>query len=132
MLLLMPPESNVTSEQGPRNSSWLRPRFLRLSLAFALSTMQAIVRVCSVPPNYEGEHPRGGQGPPISLKKWENHLHAFFSWKILTKRNFFQVQEKTGFRKQSPPIHHRRRPVAHCALHHGYSSIVGKLATPMP
>ncbi|GFW90868.1 uncharacterized protein TNCV_2418611 [Trichonephila clavipes] len=56
------------SGQGPRNSSQLTARILRLSLALALSTLQMIVRLCSVPPpNLEGENPGGGQGPPMSL-----------------------------------------------------------------
>ncbi|GFV02460.1 uncharacterized protein TNCV_1023881 [Trichonephila clavipes] len=29
--------------------------------------MQIAVRFCSVPPNFEGEHSRGGQGYPTSL-----------------------------------------------------------------
>ncbi|GFW75007.1 hypothetical protein TNCV_2678751 [Trichonephila clavipes] len=43
--------STVMSAQGPRNSSRLSARFLRLTLALALSTLQATVQFClgSVP-----------------------------------------------------------------------------------
>ncbi|GFW26594.1 hypothetical protein TNCV_1165281 [Trichonephila clavipes] len=42
----------VTSDQGPRNSSRRRVRFLRLSLASPLSTIQVTVRVDSLPPQF--------------------------------------------------------------------------------
>ncbi|GFV05175.1 hypothetical protein TNCV_223881 [Trichonephila clavipes] len=35
-------------------------------LTVALSTLQVTVRFSSVPPNFEGEHPGGGQGLPTS------------------------------------------------------------------
>ncbi|GFX81494.1 uncharacterized protein TNCV_4509011 [Trichonephila clavipes] len=57
----------VTSDQGSRNSSWRKARFLRLSLALALSTMQVTVPQALFYPNFEGEHSGDGQGPPTSL-----------------------------------------------------------------
>ncbi|GFW45082.1 hypothetical protein TNCV_4513961 [Trichonephila clavipes] len=59
--------SAVSSDQVPRNSSLLRPRFLRLSLALALSSLQGTVQCDSGPPNFETEHHGGGQRRPISL-----------------------------------------------------------------
>ncbi|GFT46408.1 hypothetical protein TNCV_1566421 [Trichonephila clavipes] len=56
--------SNIRS--SPRNSSQLRVRFLRLSLALTLSITQVTVRFLSFSPNFEGA-PGGGQGLPTSL-----------------------------------------------------------------
>ncbi|GFS60103.1 hypothetical protein TNCV_2826341 [Trichonephila clavipes] len=53
--------------RGPRNPSWQRAICTSLSLAVALSTIQVTVRFESVPPNFEGEHPRVVQGPPTFL-----------------------------------------------------------------
>ncbi|GFY20240.1 hypothetical protein TNCV_208721 [Trichonephila clavipes] len=41
-----------------------KTRFLCLSLALDLSTMQVTVRFCFVNPNFEGENPGIGQDPP--------------------------------------------------------------------
>ncbi|GFV56048.1 hypothetical protein TNCV_2266341 [Trichonephila clavipes] len=61
----MPPDRQ-RPDQGPRNSSGQRAK-LCLSLSVALSTIQVTARFCSVSPNFEGEHPRGGHEPPTSL-----------------------------------------------------------------
>ncbi|GFU21858.1 hypothetical protein TNCV_3283351 [Trichonephila clavipes] len=51
--------STVSSDQGPRNSSWQEATFVPLSLALALNTI--------FHPNFEGEHPGVCQRPPTSL-----------------------------------------------------------------
>ncbi|GFX21084.1 uncharacterized protein TNCV_4366641 [Trichonephila clavipes] len=65
----------MSPDQDPRNSSWQRAK--GLSLPVASNTKQVTVRFSpyqipiSVPvysyPNFEGEHPGGGQGPSTSL-----------------------------------------------------------------
>ncbi|GFT03382.1 transposable element Tcb1 transposase [Trichonephila clavipes] len=46
--------STVASDEGPRDSSQQRARFVCLSLALALSTIQGTVRFCSFPPQFCG------------------------------------------------------------------------------
>ncbi|GFV57023.1 uncharacterized protein TNCV_2931461 [Trichonephila clavipes] len=66
-MLLLLATCLTKSDRGPRNSSWLRARFLRLSLALAFSTMQKTVRFCSVPTQFRVRKAWGSQGHPTTL-----------------------------------------------------------------
>ncbi|GFX94965.1 hypothetical protein TNCV_3045971 [Trichonephila clavipes] len=62
----MPPGADGVRSR-PTKSIVAKGYNLCLSLALALSTIQAKVRFCSVPPQFRGRKPYGGQGPPTSL-----------------------------------------------------------------
>ncbi|GFX10360.1 hypothetical protein TNCV_1867551 [Trichonephila clavipes] len=93
------------SDRDPRNSSQQSARCTPV-LSVALSTIQVILRFRSVPPNFEGEHPRGSQGPLTSLShpptsREDLQLDSYLEYPMPQKHyTFTNIQAFSGIRTQ--------------------------------
>ncbi|GFX28631.1 hypothetical protein TNCV_3336911 [Trichonephila clavipes] len=73
LLLLLIPPNRQRPDKGQRNSSWQRTK-RRLSLTVALSP-KGQNDLARSHPNFEGEHPEGGQGASLDLSSASNQPH---------------------------------------------------------